>query len=198
MTATSPAVTEPFGGVRRYGSMLIAMGVLGMIAGVLAIVYPDIPLLALALIAGINLMILGIASLVDAFGGERDATVRALCAVTGLLGMVAGIVVIRRPGESLLAVLLVAGIWFVVHGVVELLRAATAAEGRGMRLLAAIADMIFGILILALPKLSLATLAVLIGLGFLVRGVVSVVQGIVLRRTASAPAAAAPPPAVAA
>ena len=54
--------------------------------------------------------------------------------------------------------------------------------------------MIFGILILALPKLSLATLAVLIGLGFLVRGVVSVVQGIGLRRTASASAAAAAPP----
>ena len=48
MTATSPAATEPFGDARRYGSMLIAMGVLGVIAGVLAIVYPDITLLALA------------------------------------------------------------------------------------------------------------------------------------------------------
>ncbi len=198
MTATSPAATEPFGDVRRYGSMLIAMGVLGVIAGVLAIVYPDITLLALALIAGINLMILGIASLVDAFGGERDSAVRALAAVMGLLGIVAGIAVVRRPGETLLAVLIVVGIWFVVHGVVDLVRAATTTEGRGLLLLAAIADMIFGVLILALPKLSLATLAVLIGLGFLVRGVVSVVQGIGLRRTASASAAAAPPPAVAA
>ncbi len=198
MTATSPAATEPFGDVRRYGSMLIAMGVLGVIAGVLAIVYPDITLLALALIAGINLMILGIASLVDAFGGERDSAVRALAAVMGLLGIVAGIAVIRRPGETLLAVLIVVGIWFVVHGVVDLVRAATTTEGRGILLLAAVADVIFGILILALPKLSLATLAVLIGLGFLVRGVVSVVQGIGLRRTASPSAAAAPPPAVAA
>ena len=198
MTATSPAATEPFGDARRYGSMLIAMGVLGVIAGVLAVAYPDITLLALALIAGINLMILGIASLVGAFGGERDSTVRALAAVMGLLGIVAGIAVIRRPGETLLAVLIVVGIWFVVHGVVDLVRAATTTEGRGILLLAAIADMIFGILILALPKLSLATLAVLIGLGFLVRGVVSVVQGIGLRRAASASAAAAPPPAVAA
>ena len=190
--------TEPFGDARRYGSMLVAMGVLGVIAGVLAVAYPDITLLALALIAGINLMILGIASLVGAFGAERDATVRALAAVMGLLGIVAGIAVIRRPGETLLAVLIVVGIWFVVHGVVDLVRAATTTEGRGILLLAAIADMIFGILILALPKLSLATLAVLIGLGFLVRGVVSVVQGIGLRRAASASAAAAPPPAVAA
>ena len=181
MTATSPAATEPFGDARRYGSMLVAMGVLGVIAGVLAVAYPDITLLALALIAGINLMILGIASLVGAFGAERDATVRALAAVMGLLGIVAGIAVIRRPGETLLAVLIVVGIWFVVHGVVDLVRAATTTEGRGILLLAAIADMIFGILILALPKLSLATLAVLIGLGFLVRGVVSVVQGVIGR-----------------
>ena len=181
MTATSPAASEPFGDARRYGSMLVAMGVLGVIAGVLAVAYPDITLLALALIAGINLMILGIASLVGAFGAERDSTVRALAAVMGLLGIVAGIAVIRRPGETLLAVLIVVGIWFVVHGVVDLVRAATTTEGRGILLLAAVADVIFGILILALPKLSLVTLAILFAISLLARGVFAIVTAFRLR-----------------
>ena len=43
----------------------------------------------------------------------------------------------------------------------EVMRAAANAEGRGMRLLAAVADMVLGILVLALPKVSLGTLAVL-------------------------------------
>src|SRR3712207_8565261 len=40
-------------------TVLIVAGALGVIAGLLAIAYPDLTLLALALIAGINLMILG-------------------------------------------------------------------------------------------------------------------------------------------
>ena len=56
---------------------MIAAGVLGTIAGILAIAYPDITLLALALIAGINLMLLGVMSLVDAFSG--DGTRRRAC-----------------------------------------------------------------------------------------------------------------------
>ena len=198
MTATSPAATEFFGDVRRYGSMLIVLGVLGVIAGLLAIAYPDITLLALALVAGINLMVLGIASLVDAFGGEHDTTVRVLSAIMGLLGMIAGLVVIRHPGESLLAIVVILGVWLIVSGVVDLLRAAANAEGRGMRLLAAVVDMVLGVLVLALPKLSLGTLAVLVGLAFVVRGVVSVVRGIVMRRAAASAAPTATPPAVAA
>lgn len=198
MTATSPAATEFFGDVRRYGSMLIVLGVLGVIAGLLAIAYPDITLLALALVAGINLMVLGIASLVDAFGGEHDTTVRVLSAIMGLLGMIAGLVVIRHPGESLLAIVVILGVWLIVSGVVDLLRAAANADGRGMRLLAAVADMVLGILVLALPKVSLGTLAVLVGLAFVVRGVVSVVRGIVMRRAAASAAPTTTPPAVAA
>ena len=66
---------------------------------------PGLTLLALALIAGINLVVLGVLSLADAFGGEQDTTARILAAVMGILGIIAGLVVMRRPGESLLAVL---------------------------------------------------------------------------------------------
>ena len=97
-------------------------------------------LLALALIAGINLLLLGALSLVDSFSDDGDTGARVLAAVLGLLGIMAGLVVMRRPGESLLAVLLVLGIWLVVTGIVDLVRAfANAREprappaGRGRR-----------------------------------------------------------------
>ena len=88
----------------------------------------------------------------------------------------------RRPGESLLAVLLVLGIWLVVTGIVDLVRAVANARDRGFRLLAAAVDLVLGGLILALPDVSLKTLALLIGIAFIVRGVLSVVRGIALRR----------------
>ena len=186
MTTTTPAAapdTELRRDVRQVGTILIVAGVLGTIAGILALVYPGLTLLALALIAGINLLLLGIMSLVDAFAGESDTTTRVLAAVLGLIGIMAGLVVMRRPGESLLAVLIVLGIWLVVTGIVDLIRAIVVPGGRMLRLLAAAVDIALGGLILALPDVSLGTLAILIGIAFVVRGVISVWRGIQLRRT---------------
>ena len=129
MTTTTPAETEIRGDLRQLGTVLIIAGVLGTIAGILALVFPDMTLLALALIAGINLLLLGALSLVDAFSDDGDTAGRVFAAVLGLLGIIAGLVVMRRPGESLLAVLLVLGIWLVVTGIVDLVRAVANAAG---------------------------------------------------------------------
>ncbi len=186
MTTTTPASGEVRKDLRQVGTLLIIAGVIGAIAGVLAIVYPGLTLLALALIAGINLLILGVMSLVDAFSSDGDTTTRVLAAVLGLLGIMAGLVVMRRPGESLLAILVVLGIWLVVSGIVDFVRAFASAEFRGLRLLTAVVDVVLGGLILALPNESLTTLAVLIGIAFIVRGVLSVVRGFHLRHAVAA------------
>ena len=186
MTTTTPAPGEVRKDLRQVGTLLIIAGVIGAIAGVLAIVYPGLTLLALALIAGINLLILGVMSLVDAFSSDGDTTTRVLAAVLGLLGIMAGLVVMRRPGESLLAILVVLGIWLVVSGIVDFVRAFASVEHRGLRLLMAIVDVVLGGLILSLPNESLTTLAVLIGIAFIVRGVLSVVRGFQLRHAVAA------------
>jgi len=177
---------------RRSGWVVIVAGALSLLAGILAIVFPDITLLALALIAGINLLLLGIMALVSAVTSDRDATVRVLGAMVGLLGVIAGVVVMRRPGESLLAIVLILGVWFIVSGLVDAVRAFTTPEDRAFRALAAVADVGLGILILVLPDVSLVTLAVLAGIAFIVRGLFAIYAGIHLRRAASA--AHEPPP----
>jgi len=186
MTTTTPAPAEVRQDLRQMGTLLIVAGVIGTIAGILAIVYPDVTLLALALIAGINLLLLGAMGLVDGFSGERDSATRVLAVVLGLLGIMAGLVVMRRPGESLLAVLLVLGIWLVVSGIVDFVRAFANVEYRGIRLVMAVVDVVLGGLILALPDVTLKTLAVLIGISFIVRGVLSVVRGAQLRQAVPA------------
>jgi uncharacterized membrane protein HdeD (DUF308 family) len=186
MTTTTPAPTELRRDVRHVGTLLIVTGILGAIAGILALVYPGLTLLALALIAGINLLLLGVMSLVDAFSSDGDTTTRVLAAVLGLLGIMAGLVVMRRPGESLLAILIVLGIWLVIDGIVDFVRAFAHVEQRAIRLLSALVDIVLGGFILALPDVSLGTLAVLIGIAFIVRGTVSVVRGFQLRKAVPA------------
>ena len=179
--------------IRSSGTVLIIAGVLSLIAGVLAIVYPDITLLVLALIAGINLVILGIVSLIDAFSDKVDVAGRVLAGVLGILGVIAGLVVMRRPGESLLALLIVLGIWLVVSGLVDLLRGLSRSTERGLRILTAVCDLVLGVLILAWPELSLTTLAVFVGIAFVIRGLLAVALGFQIRRAARSQANLPPP-----
>src|SRR6185295_1509630 len=109
-TATPESFLET---TRRSGGVLIAVGAISLVAGILALVYPGITLLALALIAGLNLLVLGALGIAEAFIGGGDTPARVLRVVLGLLGVIAGIVVMRRPGESLLAVIVILGAWFV-------------------------------------------------------------------------------------
>jgi uncharacterized membrane protein HdeD (DUF308 family) len=178
------AMTDPLAGARSSGGILIGAGAISVIAGVLAIAYPDITLLALAIFAGVNLIILSALSLIDAFDSDADSGVRALAAVLGVLGLIAGLVVLRRPDESLLAILLVLGIWLVVSGAVAFFRAFQDAAGRAPRMVVALCEIVLGILLLALPDLSLKTVAVLAGIGFLLRGLLAIYAGLQLRKLA--------------
>jgi uncharacterized membrane protein HdeD (DUF308 family) len=171
--------------------LLAILGVVSLIAGVLAIVYPDETLLVIGLIFGCYLLLAGIFELLNAVVGDPES--RALTAIVGIIALVAGLVCLRRPGESLLALIVVVGIYLVVAGAVKLVLAFTRAEDRGWVALSAIGDLVLGILILALPDLSLTTLAVLFGISLVLRGVFALVAAFKLRKVHKEGADLAPP-----
>jgi uncharacterized membrane protein HdeD (DUF308 family) len=175
--APTAAAPEPLKALHASGWLLIAVGAISIVAGILALVYPEITLLALGLIAGINVLLLGVLALVDAVAGEGGAGARILVGMLGVLGVLGGIVMMRRPGETVLVIVLVLGLWLILSGVTEAIVALSEPADRGVRLLAALADFVIGILILALPKVSLATVAVLVAIAFLIRGVFAVYVG---------------------
>jgi uncharacterized membrane protein HdeD (DUF308 family) len=190
MTSTT---ADPLTGLKSAGWIMIAAGAISMVAGILAIVYPDITLLVLAIFTGVNLMVLSALSLVDAFQSDPNGGSRALSATLGVLGLIAGLVVLRRPGETLLVLVLAIGIWLVVSGAVHFFRAFEDLEDRALRLLVAISEIVLGALILCLPDLSLKTVAVLAGISFLLRGAFAVYAGWQLRKAGhSAPGQLAP------
>jgi uncharacterized membrane protein HdeD (DUF308 family) len=179
---SSHAERDTLAGLRSSGGVLIGAGIVSIIAGLLAIAFPDITLLALALFAGINLIVLSALTLVDAFSKDVDGAARAVSAVLGVLGLIAGLVILRRPGESLLVLILVIGIWLVVSGTISFLRSLDGVAGRGLEMLGAVCEIVLGILILSLPDLSLRTVAILAGISFIVRGALAVYAGWQLRK----------------
>ena len=160
--------------------LLAVLGLVSLVCGVLAIVYPDVTLLAVGIIFGFYLLMAGVFELVDAIVG--DPASRALSAIVGIVALLAGLICLRRPGDSLLAIIVVLGAYLIVTGVVRLVRAFASVEYRGWTLLGAVVDLILGILILSWPDESLVTLAVLFGISLIFRGVFALVAAYQLRK----------------
>ena len=94
-----------------------------------------------------------------------------------MLSAIAGLVLIKKPFDTLVVFTLIVGVWFVVAGVVRFVVALASREGRGGNIVTAILDVIAGIVILAWPDLGLSTLAVIIGIVLIVRGALFIVAG---------------------
>src|SRR3954464_2329573 len=146
------------GAIAKNWWLFVVLGVICVATGIAAIVWPDITLLALGIIAGIYLMIAAVMEIIDAVAGDPGG--RALSAILGVIALIAGLICIRRPGESLLAIVIVVGIYLVASGVIRIVLAFALPDGRGWALVLGGVDAVIGIVILAWPELGLATLAV--------------------------------------
>ena len=160
--------------------LMSVLGVLSLVCGVVAIVYPDVTLLAVGIIFGFYLLMAGVFELVDAIVG--DPASRALSAIVGVVALLAGLICLRRPGDSLLALIVVLGAYLIVTGVARLVRAFASVEHRGWSLLSAVIDLVLGILILSWPDESLVTLAVFFGISLIFRGAFALVAAFQLRK----------------
>src|SRR4051812_33219292 len=97
--------------------VFLVAGILNLIVGVLAVIHPDFTLLALGIVIGFYLLLAAVMAIVEGISGTADS--RALSIVAGIVALIAGIVFIRRPGDSLLALVVVAGIYLVAVGVLR-------------------------------------------------------------------------------
>ena len=190
--------SDPLSDLGHAGWLVMAAGAISIVAGLLAIVYPDITLTLLAIFGGINLIVMSVLGLVDAFSRSADGGSRALSAIFGVLSLIAGLLLLRRPGETLVALVLILGIWLVVSGAVHLFRGVVQRDGRALQLFVALCEIVLGAVILSVPGPSLRTVAVIAGIGFVLRGALAVYTGWQLHAAGDALAAAPADPAPAA
>jgi uncharacterized membrane protein HdeD (DUF308 family) len=162
--------------------LFVVLGVICLVTGILAIVWPGITLLTLGILLGIYLLVSAIMEIVDAIVGEPGG--RALSAILGIISLIAGVICIRRPGESLLAIVIVAGVYLIAEGVISVIRAFSNPGPRLWAVLLGLLDAVAGIVIMAWPEIGLVTLAVFFAITMVVRGAFAIVVGFKLRSAA--------------
>ena len=135
------------------------MGVLAVIAGILALVWPGPTLLLIGICFGIYLIFAGVGGLITAFAVEGLSTfLRIVEVVLGLLTLLAGMILVVRPGASVAVVAFVLGFWFLLSGSLQFARGVGIADGRWFNIGFGLLGIVAGIVVLAQPGIGVATL----------------------------------------
>jgi uncharacterized membrane protein HdeD (DUF308 family) len=163
----------------------VVLGALTLILGIIVSFHPAGSLNVLAVLLGILMILSGIFHLVRIFGpGEEH---RVWLGIAGLLFIVIGVVLIRHLHLSVALVGLFVGLSWVVQGVTALIGgiAGGAREGRAWWITFGAVSLIAGIVVTATPVSSLTVLAVLLGIWFIIMGIFEIIGGLMLRRMVS-------------
>jgi uncharacterized membrane protein HdeD (DUF308 family) len=177
-----------FDDFRRLWWLLVAFGVATLGVGVFFVASPHETLSTFTAIAGIFLLVDGLLAIFVSISSQGEG--RGLFAMVGVLSAIAGLVLIKKPFGTLVVFTLIFGVWLVVAAVLRLVSALAGPEGRTGNILVGLVDLIAGIVILSWPELGIATLAVLIGISLIFRGILFIAAGWMLR--GAAPDAAVP------
>jgi uncharacterized membrane protein HdeD (DUF308 family) len=157
--------------------LLLLTGLVSIGLGVVVLAHPTRSLNALCVIVGIYLFVAGVVAIVNTVSAQERGAGGIL---VGILALIAGVVVIRHPSQSLVAVSLAIGLFFLIDGALDLARAITGPRRllhlvRGALLLAA------GIAIVSSPHITVKTLAILTGIALCLNGAIQIVEAFALR-----------------
>ncbi|MGX1739291.1 HdeD family acid-resistance protein [Corynebacterium flavescens] len=168
---------------QRAWNVLIFTGIAAAVFGIIALIWPAQTALTLVLIWGWYAFTDGVIELVAAFRPEGRAT-RGLLVVTGIVGVLAGLVAIFRPLESAVALAWVLGIWLLVRGVSSAISAFSEASvtPRWTLVLGALCFVVAGLIFIMNPGAAALTLSMWLGALALVWGVSILVAGFALHR----------------
>lgn len=155
--------------------LALLIGALSIAAGIIVILKPSNSLSTLAVVFGIFILIDGIFEIVGAIAGDTQS--RGLLAVIGTLSVIAGVLLIRHPLGGVRAVALLLGIWLIAAGVVRLIAAFAYPGHRIWRICVALVLGLFGIVIVSVPHIGYATLALIAGICFICYGIGMVIVG---------------------
>jgi len=180
----------------------IVAGAVSVLVGVAVLVWPDVSVVVLAWLFGIQLIVAGILQLVAAFWRDDGVAARVLLGLSGAFSILVGLLCLRGPLQTAVLLGLLVGATWVVTGIIGIVHAIGVGHdhGRGWGVASGILSTIGGAIVLLYPGASIVVLTWLVGIVLLVTGLVVLVPGFTARRSGRrdvATSAARPGPAAA-
>lgn len=170
--------------------MMMVRGAVAVVFGVLALAWPVVTALALALLFGAYALVNGISTIITAI---RDDGLfhRWLVALIGVLNVIAGGIALFWPGITVLALTFVVGVWALATGFNEIVAAVwwrRVVRHKGFLVITGILSLITGVLLVWHPLAGALGIAIVVGSYALLYGLLLIGLGAWLRREVRRPA----------
>jgi len=175
--ADSQALLERIG---RAWWLILALGVISVIVGVIVLVRPFTAVNVAAIIFGIWLLASGVIQLAQAFNSRLDTVARVLNAITGVIGIILGILSLESVENRIALLILFIGIWWIIRGIAQIVIGASASGG-GVTVFLGVVGLIAGIVLLVWPIETLTVLTVVVGIWLLVLGLFEIIAAFRVR-----------------
>ncbi|MFT2816373.1 HdeD family acid-resistance protein [Leifsonia sp. A12D58] len=161
-------------------------GVIALVLGVMILVWQDATVSLIAILFGLYFLIAGIIRLVRGIFVVGVAPgPRVLNIMLGVLLIIAGIISIRNPLNSLVVLGMVIGISWIIEGVAALVETSTDSS-RWFGILFGVVSIIAGIVVLLSPVESIGVLVLIGGIFLVITGILQLIQAFTFGRAAKA------------
>ena len=159
-------------------------GILAVILGILVLTWPGITILVAAIFFGAYLLVTGFAQVVFAFSLDVSAGGRVLLFISGAAALILAVLCFRSLQQSILLLAIWIGVGFIFRGVATAVSAISdpTLPGRGWEIFIGVISLVAGIVMLASPFESIATLTVVVGIWLIVIGLFEVVSAFGIRK----------------
>jgi uncharacterized membrane protein HdeD (DUF308 family) len=171
----------------RHWGLHLFNGVVMLIIGIMVLVWPSATLLVVSWLFAITLLVNGIVYILRSIAdSDSSGGMRVLFGLLGALSLLAGVLCLRSPLQTLAAIALLIGSWWIVSGVLTIIAAVSGStEGsRGWAAVLGVLSVVAGFIVLLQPGISLATLVLVLGVSLIVLGIVVMIDA-VRRRSAA-------------
>lgn len=159
--------------LRQSWWMLALRGVIALLFGILALVWPGLTLLWLVALFAAYALLGGVAAVIGSVSNRHSDEGWWLILLLGLVSIGAGVSAIVYPGLTALVLVLVMGANALVTGVLDIataIRLRKAMRGEWLLILSGIASVVFGVLVFLFPGAGALALVWLISVYAIVTG----------------------------
>ncbi len=158
------------------------MGLITLALGVIVMSWPQETLVVLSVLLGLQLLIGGVYGFISAFA--TDAVSPGWQGVIGVLGVIAGIVVLRNPFETVEVLVVLLGIVWILSGLLDIVSSIADRQlpYRGLLAVRGLVSLAAGVVVVAWPAPTVTVVAWIAGFYLIVYGLVFCVEAWQLRR----------------
>lgn len=166
---------------------MVLRGILLLVLGIIAMVYPDITIGIIVLLFGALILVEGIFLVIGSIAVKAEDPMWVVLLIGGIVSIILGAIILAWPDLTARVVLFLIGAWALIVGLINLMWALKVRKneevtGKGVHAFFGIVGIAFGIIAIAWPEETAVTIVVIIGIFIALMGILLVIAGFMARK----------------